>query len=228
MTAPAVQKPKPSAATIRQINAAHDAVINAARDALQNAFRAGELLCAVKDGQDHGDWETWLSNNCANISPRTARLYMNLSRKEDALMAAAEQNGNTVADLSVREAQKLLAKPLTPEQKAERQAAKDKKKAEEEAAKKKAGTASPDLKDLLENSGVDEIGIALHDAEKLEDVAKASIVKLTPDKACDVLTQAWSFEEIVNLHNLLARYLNEQEAKGKAGSNRRLVEQPSP
>jgi len=43
MTTPAITKPKPTAATIRQINDAHDAVVNAARDALQNAFRAGEL-----------------------------------------------------------------------------------------------------------------------------------------------------------------------------------------
>jgi len=164
MKSPAVQKPKPSAATIRQINAAHDAVINAARDALQNAIRAGELLCAVKDGQDHGDWETWLSNNCPNISFRTARLYMHLSKNEDKLTAAAEQNGNAVADLSVREAQKLLATPLTPEQKAARAAAKA-KKAEAEAAAAKNKPPSPDLKDLMQNCGADEIGQALQDAE---------------------------------------------------------------
>jgi hypothetical protein len=114
MTTPTVTKPKPTAANIRQINAAHDAVVNAARDALQNAIRAGELLCAVKDGQDHGDWETWLPNNCPNISNRTARLYMHLSRKENELTAAAEQNGNAVADLSVREAQKLAPEHYAP------------------------------------------------------------------------------------------------------------------
>jgi hypothetical protein len=121
MTTPATTKPKPSAATISQINAAHDAVVSAAREALQNAFRAGELLTAVKDGQEHGDWEAWLSKNCPKISPRTARLYMHLSKNEDKLTAAAEKNGNTVADLSVRQAQKLLAKPLTEQQKTERE-----------------------------------------------------------------------------------------------------------
>jgi len=121
MTTPATTKPKPTAATIRDINAAHDAVINAARDALQNAIRAGELLVAVKDGQDHGGWETWLSKNCPNISARTARLYMHVSKNEDKLIKAAEQNGNTVAVLSVREAQKLLAQPLTEQQKTQRE-----------------------------------------------------------------------------------------------------------
>jgi hypothetical protein len=117
MTTPAIAKPKPTAATIRQINDAHDAIVNSARDGLQSAIRAGELLAAVKEGQDHGDWETWLKNNCPKISPRTARLYMHLSKNDDKLRVAAEKNGNAVADLSVREAQKLLAKPLTEEQK---------------------------------------------------------------------------------------------------------------
>jgi hypothetical protein len=76
MTTPAIAKPKPTAATIRQINDAHDAIVNSARDGLQSAIRAGELLAAVKEGQDHGDWETWLKNNCPKISPRTARLYI--------------------------------------------------------------------------------------------------------------------------------------------------------
>jgi hypothetical protein len=128
MTTPATTKPKPTAATIRQINDAHDAVVNAARDALQKAMRAGELLVAVKDGQEHGDWKTWLTNNCPKISDRTARLYMSLSKNEDKLIAAAEKNGNAVADLSVREAQKLLAQPLTTEQKAEREKARNETK----------------------------------------------------------------------------------------------------
>jgi hypothetical protein len=29
------------------------------------------------------------------------------------------------------------------------------------------------------------------DDDKLEEVARASIVKLTPDKVCDVLTKSW-------------------------------------
>ena len=78
-------------------------------------------MAAVKEGQEHGDWESWLNNNCSNISPRTARLYMQLSKNEDKLRVAAEKNGNGVADLSVREAQKLLAKPLTEQQKSQRE-----------------------------------------------------------------------------------------------------------
>jgi Protein of unknown function (DUF3102) len=209
MTAPAITKPKPTAATIRQINAAHDAVVNAARDALQNAIRAGELLCAVKDAQDHGDWETWLTNNCPNISSRTARLYMHLSKKENELTAAAEQNGNTVADLSVREAQKLLAQPLTEEQKAARAVTRAAKKAEADAAAKKAKPAgSADLTDLLKGAvDADEIGKALKDAGKSDEVETELITRMSPAKVCDALTKAWSEDQIKDLRQRLGAFL---------------------
>jgi hypothetical protein len=82
-------KPKPSPATIKQINAAHDAVVASGRDALQNAIRAGELLTSVKEGTEHGDWETWLSANCPDISARTVRLYMRLAKNDKKLDEAA-------------------------------------------------------------------------------------------------------------------------------------------
>jgi hypothetical protein len=221
-----VTKPKPRAATIRQINAAHDAVVNAVRDALQNAIRAGELLVAVKDGQDHGDWETWLSNSCPNISNRTARLYMHLSKNEDKLTAAAEQNGNTVADMSVREAQKLLAKPQTEEQKARREATRAAKQAE--IAKKKAAGASADLTDLLKGAvDADEIGKALRDADKLEEVATASIAKLSPDKVYDALTKVWTADQLHNLIKRVNAYLATLTATAPSSSYRRSLTQPT-
>lgn len=202
-----VTKSKPTAATIRQINAAHDAVVSAARDALQNAIRAGELLIAVKDGQDHGDWETWLSNSCPNISTRTARLYMHLAKNEDKLTAAAEQNGNTVADLSVREAQKLLAEPLTAEQKAQREAtraANPKKKAESNRS-----GASADLTDLLKGAvDADEIGKALRDANKLDEFETTLLGQMTPDKVCGALTKAWAADQLKDLNRRLTLHLS--------------------
>jgi len=230
MKTPAITKPKPTAATIRQINAAHDAVVNAARDALQNAIRAGELLIAVKDGQDHGDWEIWLANNCPNISDRTARLYMKLAKEEDKLTKAAEENGNTVADLSVREAQKLLATPLTEAQRAER--AKKRAAAAAEAAKKNAEankpTGSPDLKDLMDNCGADEIVKPLQDdPEKLEEVAKASIVKLTPDKVYDALIGAWRADQLHDLAKLVNAYLATLTPTAPSSSYRRPLAQPT-
>jgi hypothetical protein len=203
MKTPTLTKPKPTAATIRQINAAHDAVVNAARDALQNAMRAGELLVAVKDGQDHGDWEIWLANNCPNISDRTARLYMRLSKNEDKLTKAAEENGNAVADLSVREAQKLLAKPLSEEEKAARAA----NRAAKAAAAQSNKSTSPDLKNLVENCAVDEIGKALHDADKLDEFEAAAISRMSPDKLSNVLIKAWGVDEVRELSKRLTEHL---------------------
>jgi hypothetical protein len=189
----------PTKTIITQINAAHDAVVESGKSSLTNAIRAGELLVSAKECVEHGAWTQWLDDNCPDISEETARLYMRLAKNEDEIEKAAEQNGNAVADLSVRGAAKLLSKPLTEEQKAARAASLAKKKAE--AAKKKpAGSA--DLKDLMQNCGADEIERGLRDADKLEEVATASIANLPPDKVYDALTKAWTGEQ---LHDLIKR-----------------------
>ena len=92
----------PTKAIITQINAAHDAVVESGKSSLTNAIRAGELLVSAKECVEHGEWTQWLADNCPNLSEETARLYMRLAKNEDKIEAAAEQNGNAVADLSVR------------------------------------------------------------------------------------------------------------------------------
>jgi hypothetical protein len=106
----------------RIINEAHKAVVAAQQTSLQRAITAGTTLRACKDAIPHGEWSEWLDKNCHDISEETARLYMRLAdpKNADRLEAAAEQNGNAVADLSVRGAAKVLAKPRTEEQKAAR------------------------------------------------------------------------------------------------------------
>lgn len=101
---------QPTRATINQINAAHEAVIDSERSALKHAIIAGELLPSAKAAVGHGNWESWLAANCPNISPRTARLYMDLAEHDEEIEKAAEENGNTVADLSIRGARKLITK----------------------------------------------------------------------------------------------------------------------
>jgi hypothetical protein len=56
---------------------------------------------------------------------------MHLAKNDKKLEEAAEQNGNAVADLSIRGAQKLLSKPLTEQAKAAR------RKAQEETKRQK-------------------------------------------------------------------------------------------
>src|SRR5262249_59201891 len=45
------------------------------------------------------------------------------------------------------------------------------------------------------------------DTDKLEEVAKASIVKLTPDKVCVALTKAWSVDQLRDLIKLVDAYV---------------------
>jgi hypothetical protein len=93
----------------RIINTEHKAVIGATQAKLQHAITAGATLKACKDSMAHGDWTKWLDANCPEISERTASLYMRLAKNSDKLEKAAKENGNAVADLSVRGAAKVLA-----------------------------------------------------------------------------------------------------------------------
>jgi hypothetical protein len=101
---------------IEQINAAHQAYITAGRDALEHAITAGKLLVkarkAIKKKGD--DWPEWLKANCPDISDRTDRLYRRLANNEPKLRKAAGENGNGVAEFSVRGAARLIAKPRQP------------------------------------------------------------------------------------------------------------------
>ena len=122
----------PSANDIKLIIDANKAVVASGKNGLEHAIECGEMLKAAKEKVGHGNWEPWLLNNCPDIKPRTASYYMRLAGKADELEKIAEQNGNTVADLSTRAAKRLLAEPKTPSQIAAAKAEKEKKAAEKE------------------------------------------------------------------------------------------------
>ena len=85
-------------------NEEHRAAINAASTALVHAVKAGEALAQAKASIGHGGWAEWLSANF-EASPRTARGYMALYERRDRLA----ENGNGVANLSLRDALSLIA-----------------------------------------------------------------------------------------------------------------------
>jgi len=93
--------------TIR-INAEHDQVAKAVKRGLSHAIAAGELLIEAKKRIAHGQWLSWLKENCA-VSERTASHHMRLARHRSEL----EQIGN-VADLSIRDAAGALASSGAP------------------------------------------------------------------------------------------------------------------
>ena len=80
---------------------------NAARSAIEHARRAGELLLEAKQVIPHGGWGRWLADHC-EISPRTARAYMQLARR---LAEMSEVERQRVADLPLRGLCERLAEP---------------------------------------------------------------------------------------------------------------------
>src|SRR6516165_3592569 len=139
------------------INAAHRAVVQANKTSIEKAIEAGTMLKACKDSVGHGSWSKWLHDNCRDISEETARLYIRLADPENApkLEAAAKQNGNAVADLSVRGAAKAIRAEATDEQKAAREA----RKADKQQAKavEDAARAAALIPKQLRGMGVNDV-----------------------------------------------------------------------
>lgn len=74
---------------------------------VQAAVRAGQLLLEAKAAVQHGEWETWLTNNCV-IAARTAQAYMRLATKLSALPPPEAQS---IADLPLGQALRAIATP---------------------------------------------------------------------------------------------------------------------
>jgi Protein of unknown function (DUF3102) len=139
------------------INAAHKVVVSANKTSIEKAIEAGEMLKACKDSVSHGEWSKWLYDTCRDISDETARLYMRLADPKNAqkLEEAAKQNGNAVADLSVRGAAQVIRAKPTAEQEAAREAT---KKANEQAkAADDAARAAALIPKQLRGMSVDNV-----------------------------------------------------------------------
>jgi hypothetical protein len=139
------------------INAAHRQVVQANKTSIEKAIEAGTILKACKDSVGHGEWSKWLHDNCREISDETARLYMRLADPKNApkLEEAAKQNGNAVADLSVRGAAKLIREEPTEEQTAAREA--KKKEKEQAKAMEEAASAAVLFAKQLKHMDVDQV-----------------------------------------------------------------------
>src|SRR6516165_3640475 len=169
-----------ASAFIEQIKTEYRAVVEAEKSALPHAIKCGEFLKLAKENlkaERGGNWSDWLSVNCPEIAQETASLYMRL----------AEHKAKVGKAKSIREARELLpkAKPRGRER---------------EPEISNGVTNSTDPAVVLQATDAGEIiaNIA-DDTDKLEEVAKASIVKLAPDKVCVALTKAWSAEQLRDL-----------------------------
>ena len=97
-----------------QIKAVTKSAETSARTAMNCALEAGALLIEAKKLVQHGEWESWLTNNC-EVAPRTAQAYMRLAKS---FPLFEESNPQRIADLPVREAIRAIttdpAKPSQP------------------------------------------------------------------------------------------------------------------
>lgn len=89
-----------------QINAEHAIFRDSLRKGLRHAKQVGDMLLEAKDWVEHGKWTNWVRANC-KFSPRTARMYIRISRNWEKL--ETKMKTATVADLTVRDAVKFLA-----------------------------------------------------------------------------------------------------------------------
>ena len=93
-----------------EIREKHRQATECASQAVQLAREAGDLLIQAKAALPHGQWGTWVKENC-DLSERTAQSYMRLSREIPKLDGAKAQR---VADLPLRQALKELAASHEP------------------------------------------------------------------------------------------------------------------
>lgn len=99
------------AALPRQINEAVREAEGHASLAVQAALKAGALLMQAKELVPHGQWESWLTENCT-LAPRTARAYAAFAKRLPQLSIEERQR---VADLPLREAiQAISTSPTAP------------------------------------------------------------------------------------------------------------------
>jgi hypothetical protein len=169
------------------INAEYREVVKAERAALPHAIKCGELLNLAKENvkEEKMKWGEWLKVNCPDIAQETASLYMRL----------AEHKSKVSKAKSIREARELLpkAKPRGHER---------------EPEISNAVTNATDPAVVLQATDAGEIIANIQDdADKLEEIAKASIVKLSPDKVCVALTKAWSADQLRDLIKQVSTYL---------------------
>ena len=191
---------------------AYKAAEQSGANALEHALECGKHLKTAFEAVGKRKWKGWCEEHLAlgrEVSEETERLYRRLA-------VAVDKKGDVFAKCkSIRDAMKELAKydlksetlVLKPERKhTPRQTHNG--NTVTGLAPPEADTPPTGLKAELENAGADEIIVNIQDdADKLEEVAKASIVKLSPEKVCDALTKAWSADELRDLIKRVNMYL---------------------
>jgi hypothetical protein len=197
---------------VGQIMTAYKAAMRVEGEALKAAMECGKYLNLAKENvkADKGKWLPWLKQNCPEISQQTASLYMRL--------ADPENLDKLVGVKTIRDADAALRKSSRDDAGGDDDGDSNSDDADDSDDNNAAGQtnnallkskpASPDLTELIKNTGVDEVGKALADADKLEDFEAAAIKRMSPDKLYNAVIKAWDVDEVRELSKQLTAYLN--------------------
>jgi hypothetical protein len=197
---------------VGQITKAYEAAARADANALSYALECGKYLNLAKENVEEtsgkGKWKKWRDSNL-KVSEETERLYRRLAQ-------AVSLNQNIYVDCkSIRDAMTQLAKFKIEDGKLVAKPQKSRTSRPAGTGSTATGlppteTATPPagLEAELENAAADEIISSIaDDVDKLEEVAAASIAKLTPEKVCKALTDAWTADQLRDLNIKLTAHL---------------------
>jgi Protein of unknown function (DUF3102) len=108
--APAAQMSEPELVTrIRdQLKELEETANKIKQTMLKQALDLGGLLLQAKERVGHGKFGQWLEKNALSISERSAQRYMALKEQWPKIDAWLKANSATVADLSLRKAEKII------------------------------------------------------------------------------------------------------------------------
>jgi hypothetical protein len=200
---------------VGKIMDAYKAAEKAGRDALTYALDCGKHLNAAKNTVDaanpsaKGKWKAWCDKNLT-VSMETEGIYRRLAD------AVAQDEKFFVGCKSIRDAIKRRAKYEEDEDgNLKAKPTPQRGNGNRRQTRSGATTHQPTNADTgagleteLENAAPDEIISSIaNDVDKLEEVAVASIAKLTPEKVCKALTDAWTADQLRELQIKLTAHL---------------------
>jgi hypothetical protein len=212
MTTPAKDK---ALQYVGDIMDAYKAAEKAGATALGHALECGKHLRSafntVEAQSGKGKWKSWCKTNLPDVSEETERVYRRLAN------AVALKEDFFAGCTSIRGALAHLSK-FDPETLEPRAAPTSRPRKSQSGSTATAPDPAPstDPAVVLHATAADEIIDNIKDdTDKLEGVARQSIIALTPEAVCDALTEAWGYDQIVDLQNRLVEYLNNPSGEAR-------------
>jgi hypothetical protein len=180
---------------VGEIMKAYNSAEQAGASALGHALECGRLLNLAKETVGKGKWKKWCEANL-KVSEETERLYRRLAdavANKDDIFAKCKSVRAAMAELAKYDTETWTLKPPRP------------KKPKEKNGNTVTGLVPPST---VDDADLDHLaGDEIIDADKLEEVAKASFKKLSAEKVSAALIDAWSADQLRDLINRVDAHL---------------------